>query len=242
MNTPRFFIDTPLRPGERDLPDSAARHVQVLRLQPGREITLFDGLGGEWQAVITDMKKRVAVTVHAHAAIEREAARHITLAVGIPANDKMDWLIEKATELGVTAIQPLMCERTVLRLSGERAQKKLAHWRGVAVAASEQCGRNRVPVINATQALPAFLSVANSSLSSSQRFVLSPLAVSRARDALHSSPANTPLICMSGPEGGLSEGETQAAMAAGFAPLCLGARVLRAETAPLVVLALCNTP
>jgi 16S rRNA (uracil1498-N3)-methyltransferase len=238
---PRFFIDFPLSAGPCDLPERAARHVQVLRLQPGSEITLFDGAGGEWLAVITDMRKRVAVELHTHNAVEREATRHITLAIGMPANEKMDWLVEKATELGATAIQPLICERTVLRLSGERAEKKRAHWQAVAQSACEQCGRNRVPVIHAAQSLQTFVLSASQNISA-QRFVLSPQAQAASQAALQASNASTPMTFLSGPEGGLSAQEEQAAIAAGFAPICLGARVLRAETAPLVVLALLNTP
>jgi 16S rRNA (uracil1498-N3)-methyltransferase len=240
MNIPRFFVDVPLHQGMMDLPERAARHVQVLRLQPGSEITLFDGTGGQWLAVITDMRKRVAVDVQTHDATEREAARHITLAVGIPANEKMDWLIEKATELGVSAIAPLLSERSVLRLSGERAQKKQAHWHSVAAAACEQCGRNRVPQIHALQTLPAY--VANlPMLTMARHYVLSPSAHASSGQTLRNANPSQPMTFLSGPEGGLSAKEEQAAIAAGFAPLCLGARVLRAETAPLVVLALLNT-
>jgi 16S rRNA (uracil1498-N3)-methyltransferase len=239
MNLPRFFVDAPLLVGDMDLPERAARHVQVLRLQPGVQITLFDGAGGEWQAVITDMRKRVAVHVQTHHAIERESARHITLAVGMPANDNMDWLVEKATELGVSAIQPLLCERSVLRLSGERAEKKLAHWRNVAIAACEQCGRNRVPQMHAIQALKAFLSASNKPLA---KYVLSPSADAGVLESLTKTTTTESMVFLSGPEGGLSEQEELQALNAGFSPLCIGARVLRAETAPLVVLALLNTP
>ena len=144
---PRFFCDRPL---ENDLllslPDPIARHVQVLRLQPGDAITLFNGEGGEFDATVTRMgRSDVEVAVGAHHAIEREAHRAVHLLAGITANERMDWLVEKATELGVASITPLVAERSVLKLKGERAEKKLAHCQGVAVAAAEQCGRNRVP-------------------------------------------------------------------------------------------------
>ena len=127
---------------------------KVLRLQPGNGITLFNGLGnsqesseGEFAATITRMgRSDVEVTIEAYTATDREAPRAVHLVIGMPANERMDWLVEKATELGVASIQPLMSERSVLRLKAERADKKLAHWRGVAIAASEQCGRSRVPV------------------------------------------------------------------------------------------------
>ncbi|MEN9328922.1 MAG: hypothetical protein RLZZ484_110, partial [Pseudomonadota bacterium] len=144
---PRFFCDLPLVPGEAlALPAAAARHVQVLRLQPGQAVTLFNGLGGEYLAEVTHMgRSDVQVRVLSHAALEHENWRAVHLAIGMPANERMDWLVEKATELGVTRLTPLMTERSVLRLQGERAEKKRAHWQSVAAAACEQCGRNRLP-------------------------------------------------------------------------------------------------
>src|SRR5450759_942425 len=169
---PRFYCPLPLASGELlDLPASAARHVQVLRLQPGDSITLFnagpgwDGAqasqgelacGGEFDATVTRMgPTEVQVRVGAHRTIEREPTRAVHLAVGMPANERMDWLVEKATELGVASIQPLMTERSVLRLTDERAEKKQAHWQSVAVAACEQCGGNRVPVVHAVRTFAA---------------------------------------------------------------------------------------
>eukprot|EP01137_Pigoraptor_chileana_P005137 Opistho-2@47827 len=137
---PRFFVDTPLDGAalELSLPPGAARHVQVLRLQPGSSLTLFDGSGADWQAEVLAMSRsEVRVRLHARQLVQRELAQAVTLALAMPANDRMDGVVEKATELGVTAIQPLMSERSVLRLQGERAEKKVAHWQGVAVAACE---------------------------------------------------------------------------------------------------------
>ena len=150
---PRFFCPAPLATGQAlSLPPGAARHVQVLRLQPGAVITLFNGEGGEFEATVTRMgRSDVDVKVGAHHAIEREAPRAIHMLAGITANERMDWLVEKATELGVASITPLLAERSVLKLKGERADKKLAHWQGVAVAAAEQCGRNRLPLVDAPQ-------------------------------------------------------------------------------------------
>ena len=146
---PRLHCTEPLSSGlELALPPGPARHVQVLRLQPGDALTLFDGRGGEYAAVVQHMgRSEVRVAVGAHHAIECEAQPAVHLAVGMPANERMDWLVEKATELGAASIQPLLTERTVLRLAGERAQKKQAHWQAIAVAACEQCGRNRVPEV-----------------------------------------------------------------------------------------------
>jgi len=162
---PRFYCSTPLVTGAlTDLPEGPARHVQVLRLQPGDAITLFDGQAdangqfGEFAATVTQMgRSNVQVQVGAWTATQREASRSVHLAVGMPANERMDWLVEKAAELGVASIQPLMTERSVLRLSGERAVKKQAHWQSVAVAACEQCGGNRVPVVHEVMTLAQWL-------------------------------------------------------------------------------------
>ena len=133
---PRFFVPPPLQAGNGiALPSGPARHVQVLRLQPGDEITLFDGHGGEWRSRIEHMgRSTVTVQIEAHVPANRELAFEVTIAMGMPANDRMDSVVEKATELGVAFIQPLVCERSVLRLLGERADKKVAHWQAVATA------------------------------------------------------------------------------------------------------------
>ena len=229
---PRIWCDEPLATGERVLVGEAARHVQVLRLQPGAPLTLFDGQGGEWTASITRMgRSDVAVQVREHAAIEREGARAVHLLVGMPANERMDWLVEKATELGVASIQPVLTARSVLRLEGDRATKRQARWQAIAVAACEQCGRNRVPAVAAPLALQAALRGAGQG----GRVVLSLRAGSRPlRDAAADAPA---VWVLHGPEGGLTPQEEDAALAAGFAPVHLGARVLRSETAAVAALA-----
>jgi 16S rRNA (uracil1498-N3)-methyltransferase len=240
----RFYADVALVPGTSlSLPEQTARHVQVLRLQPGGRITLFNGQGaleGEFEATVERMgRSDVEVTVGAWTATAREASRAIHLAAVMPANDRMDWLIEKATELGATSIQPLMSERSVLRLKGERADKKLAHWRAAAAAACEQCGRNRVPLIHEVATLADWLKTQAQADSAGTRLLLSlqpgtrPLA-----QAVAGSGAQAAFTFLSGPEGGLSPAEEAAALACGFAPVTLGPRVLRAETAPLACLAL----
>jgi 16S rRNA (uracil1498-N3)-methyltransferase len=231
---PRFYCPTPLATGlALSLPAGAARHVQVLRLQPGDVITLFNGAGGEFDATVTRMgRSDVDVDVGEHRLLEREAARAVHLLVGITANDRMDWLVEKATELGVASITPLVAERSVLKLKGERADKKLAHWQGVAVAAAEQCGRNRVPTVHPAVTLKEWLARAEPG----ERWVLS---LSEGTQALSHMTGSAPVTVLSGPEGGLSPGEEASALAAGFTPVTLGPRVLRAETAPLAVLAIC---
>jgi 16S rRNA (uracil1498-N3)-methyltransferase len=243
---PRFYCPTPLAPDTLlELPAGAARHVQVLRLQPGDAITLFDGQSAlEYAATVTRMgRSDVQVQVGAAQHTAREVARRVHLAVGMPANERMDWLVEKATELGVASIQPLMTERSVLRLSGERAEKKVAHWHSVAIAACEQCGGNVVPTIHPVQTLAQWLRQTPEA-TATQRLLLSlregcvpvqqamrvagGVAVGGAEDAL----------LLSGPEGGLSMAEEDLALAQGFRPASLGPRVLRAETAALAALTL----
>jgi 16S rRNA (uracil1498-N3)-methyltransferase len=143
---PRFHCPSVLNQGEElSLPAGTARHVQVLRLQPNDEITLFNGQGGEFKAVILHMgRSDVSVRVGEANKIERELNIRVHLWSGITANERMDWLLEKATELGATTLLPITAERSVLKLKGDRADKKLAHWQAIAVASSEQCGRNRV--------------------------------------------------------------------------------------------------
>lgn len=237
---PRFHCPTPLQTGEVvTLPAGAARHVQVLRMQPGGGITLFNGGAnqGEFEATIEHMgRSEVRVLVGAHSAVERESARQVHLIVSVPANDRMDWLVEKATELGVASIQPVMTERSVLRLSGERADKKRAHWQAVAVAACEQCGRNQVPVVHEVLTLNAWMALQKEN-SETARYLLSLRPETQALNTLiGKSIAGATFL--SGPEGGLSVVEEDAALAKGFQSVSLGNRVLRAETAGLAALAL----
>ncbi len=231
---PRFHVPLPLAAGaEIELPEGASRHVQVLRLQPGDALTLFDGRGGEWAAQVSAMGRReVRVQIGAFVDVSRELPLAVTLAVGMPANERMDALVEKACELGVAAIQPLVCERSVLRLAGERAHKKVAHWQAVAVAACEQSGRTRVPQIAPVRGLGEWLA-ALPAAGDEQRLVLS---LRDAQSLLQPGRARA-VLSLSGPEGGLAEAEEDAARRAGFTPLSLGPRTLRADTAPLALLA-----
>lgn len=232
---PRFFVDAPLRQASGiALPEGPARHVQVLRLQPGSAVVLFDGLGGEWDAQVARIGRRdVEVDVLRHRAVERELEIGVTLALGMPANERMDALVEKATELGVAAIQPLVCGRSVLRLAGERADKKVAHWQGVAIAASEQSGRTRVPQVAPIVTVAEWLAT-RVAADDETRCVLSLRDDARPPATLRGVGA---IVSLSGPEGGLTDGEEDAARSLGFVPLSLGTRVLRADTAPLAVLA-----
>jgi len=240
--TPRLYVqDLPLAQLALTdtavaLPDGPARHVQVLRLQPGDALALFDGCGDEWLATVVSMgRKEVTVQVGALQPTDRELRTPVTLAVGMPANDRMDALVEKATELGVAAIQPLVCARSVLRLDGERAAKKVAHWQSVAVAASEQSGRTRVPVIHPVASLKSWLPTLDGTQT---RGVLSFEPQAQVAQWLPRLPAASPLVFLSGPEGGLSPEELQQALQAGWTPVGLGPRVLRADTAPLMALSL----
>lgn len=241
---PRFYCPTPLLSGALlDLPSGAARHAQVLRLQPGDTVTLFNGgwseqsSAGEFSAHIVRMgRASVQVQIDAHHAIEREAPRAVHLAVGMPANERMDWLVEKATELGVASIQPLMTERSVLRLSGERAQRKTAHWHSVAIAACEQCGGNRVPLVHPVLDLREWLQTFTSNGFKARLLLSLSLASTSLQHAIDLSRENSTVV-LSGPEGGLSAAEETAAVASGFTAVSLGARILRAETAALIALA-----
>lgn len=213
------------------LPEAAARHVQVLRLQPGATLQLFNGLGGQWAAQVLAMGRReVRVRVLAHQAVEREAPRRVTLALAMPTNDRMDTLVEKATELGAAALVPLQAQRSVLRLGGDRAQARTRHWAAVAAAACEQCGRNRVPQVAVPQALADWLAELPPP-GATQRVLLHtgeapPLA----------STAAAEVLVLSGPEGGFTADELGLALAAGFTAVSLGPRTLRADTAPLAAL------
>jgi 16S rRNA (uracil1498-N3)-methyltransferase len=237
---PRLYVDAvdaALAEGSAlALPPAAARHAQVLRLQPGDEVALFDGRGGEWSARIEAMAKRdVRVCVLAHNAIERELPIAVTLALAMPAGDRMDFVVEKATELGAAAIQPLVSERSVLRLAGERAEKRQAHWQSIAIAACEQCGRNRVPSILPVLPLTTWLGGLAPAAAEEARVLLGwrdatpwPLAVAR---------IGATLMLLSGPEGGFADAEEDSARLRGFVTAQLGPRVLRADTAPLACLA-----
>lgn len=237
---PRFFCAVALRSGDTlSLPPGAARHVQVLRMQPGESLTLFDGAGGEYAATVERMgRSEVTVVVGSHDPVEREAGAVVHLAAGMPANERMDWLVEKATELGVASIQPLMSAHGVLKLAGERAEKKRAHWEAIAVAACEQCGRNRVPVIHPVRAFADWIGAPDGGdVDSPQRLILSLAAGTQAIDrSISGNDAPRAWRVLSGPEGGLSASEEARALAEGFAPVTLGARVLRAETAGLAAL------
>ena len=233
----RLFVPLPLQAGsELSLPPGPARHAQVRRVQPGDVLQLFDGSGSDWPATVLAVgRSEVRVSIGAAQPVQRELQRAVTLALAMPANERMDALVEKATELGVAAVQPLMSSRSVLRLSGERAQRKQQHWQAIAEAACEQCGRARVPTVAPVQELSAWLACLPKS-TDSLRLLLSLQHDAQALPALV-QPGSGAVLTLSGPEGGLTTDEEAAARAAGFQAVALGPRVLRADTAPLAVLA-----
>ena len=231
---PRFYCSHPLDIGAVfALPDHVAHHVQVLRLAVGETITLFNGEGGEFAATLAVIeRKRVQVEVKAFSAQDRELPYAITLAQALPESSKMDWIIEKAIELGVAGIQPLSSQRCVVRLSAERAEKKMAHWQGIIVSASEQSGRNRL----ARLAQPAdFISwIAQQDLH--KRILLSPRSEQSLAGWARHHPAQAVSLLI-GPEGGFSLAEEDLAISQGALALSMGPRVLRTETAGLAAIA-----
>lgn len=229
---PRLFVDPPLRRDDAPLtlPASAARHVQVLRLQPGAAVTLFDGRGGEYPGEITAIdKKVVSVLTGSHLRQECESPLDIHLGIAVSRGERMDWVVQKSTELGVTALTPLSTERAGVKLAGDRAEKKRQHWQHIAISACEQSGRNRPPIIHPLQALSPWLM----STVAAQKFVLHHRAAS-----IGTGTAPESIALLVGPEGGLSESEIEAAEQAGYTALRLGPRVLRTETAPLAAIAI----
>ena len=231
---PRFYCPQPLVPGTTiALPEAVAHHIAVVRLAPGELITLFNGEGGEVQAGIVSVAKRsVTAEVQAHHAREVELPYAVTLAQALPEASKMDWIIEQAIELGAAGIVPLAAQRCVVRLSSERAEMKLAHWQGIIVSASEQCGRNRLAQLAPLQEFNQW----HKQQDLQQRIILTPRAQQSLADwARHQPPQAVTL--MVGPEGGFTEAEEQAAIAAGAIGLAMGPRILRTETAGLTALA-----
>lgn len=227
---PRFYCPLPLAPGlVVDLPDAVAHHLHVVRQQAGAQLTLFNGDGGQYRATLQEVgKRRASAQVDAHEAVEVELAYAITLAQALPEASKMDWIIEKAVELGVAAIVPLAAQRCVTRLSGERAEKRQAHWQGIIVAASEQSGRNRLARLAPLEDVSKWLAQP----SPAPRILLSPRGT-QTLAAWATTQNAQDVVLMVGPEGGFSPAEEDAAMAAGALALSMGPRVLRTETAAL---------
>lgn len=233
MNSPRFYCREALSPGAHvELPEPVARHaVRVLRLPPGAPMVLFDGRGGEYPAHIERIERdRVYAELAEWRDIERESRLNITLVQALQAGDKMDFTIQKAVELGVRDIVPVESRRSVLRLAGERAGKRVAHWQGVVASACEQCGRNQVPLVASLEKLENWLArPSNGCL----RLMLAP----DADQTLASIPPAEAIQLLIGAEGGLDPQEVIAATQAGFRAVRMGPRILRTETAGLAALA-----
>lgn len=230
---PRFFCPLPLHIGAQlDLPASTAHHVFVLRLQVGDQIEIFNGEGGSYLARLTTIeKKRASVELADFLAREAELPFPITLAQALPEGSKMDWIIEKAVELGVQQIQPIAAQRCVVKLNADRAEKKLEHWRAIIIAASEQCGRNRLAQLDAPLEVQKF----SATSTSGQRILLSPRATqSLAQWAQQQTPQA--VTFMIGPEGGFTDAEENEAVRQGALMLSMGPRVLRTETAGLAAI------
>jgi 16S rRNA (uracil1498-N3)-methyltransferase len=233
---PRFYVDTPLRAGGSSvLSEDAAHHaLHVMRLRAGDELTLFNGRGGEYAGRIASIEKlRIAVDVLKHEDVERESPLHVALLQGVSAGDRMDFTVRKAVELGVAEIQPLLTMRSVSRPKGERAESRREHWQKVVIAACEQCGRNRIPVVQPLRDASAWRAPASET---SFKVLLTPRA--EARFSQLAFPEN--VLVAAGPEAGFSDEEEEALVNSGFVPASLGPRVLRTETAALAALAALN--
>jgi len=235
MRLTRVHVSGPLASGGRQTieGDTANHIVRVLRLAAGDPLTVFDGRGGEYAARIETVRKgAVVVAVQERAGPERESPLALTLAQGVSRGERMDWVVQKASELGVTRIIPVLTERTVVKLDSRQAQRKVQHWQGIAVAACEQSGRDRIPVIDAPLAVTELLRQAGSHAT---RVLLSPEGSLRIAGLPRRDGG---VIVLIGPEGGLAASEQHAAVAAGFAAVRLGPRVLRTETAAVAALTL----
>lgn len=237
MSIPRFFVPLSLQPGATlALPDGVAHHaLRVLRLPAGSPIILFNGEGGAWQATLSTQGKQAMAELTSFDPRDTELPGRVILVQGIATGDKMDWIIEKAVELGAHTVAPIAAQRSVLRLSGERLEKRIQHWQRVAQAACEQCGRNRLPVVQAPVTLAQWL--ANPDNADGLRLMCHPDATDTLSGALPSPPTTASLALLVGPEGGWSDEELELAARHEVRRVRFGTRVLRTETAGLALLA-----
>jgi 16S rRNA (uracil1498-N3)-methyltransferase len=234
MPIPRFYCAMPLPPGRQvALPHAVARHaVGVLRLRDGDDVILFNGDGGECLGQLLRTGKGAEVMLKATCAPERESPLSITLVQGVSSGERMDYTLQKAVELGVTRIQPVMMKRTIVRLDDEKRVRRRQHWQGVVISACEQCGRNHIPEVAPILDVPEWLGCDGAK--TGVRLLLDPEAQARLRDL----PLPTePVTLLAGPEGGFDPAERDAVRRLGFLPLSLGPRILRTETAAMTALA-----
>lgn len=234
MPIPRFYCAMSLPPGRRVmLPDAVARHaVGVLRLRDGDDVILFNGDGSECVGQLVKAGKGAEVLLKATCAPVRESSLDVTLVQGVSSGERMDYTLQKAVELGIARIQPVMMKRTIVRLDEEKRVKRRRHWQGVVVSACEQCGRNRLPEVAPILDFAAWLATPDAH--AGLRLLLDPEAESRLRQL---DPPVEPVSLLAGPEGGFDPGEREALRRAGFRPLSLGPRILRTETAAVTALA-----
>ncbi|OYY95438.1 MAG: 16S rRNA (uracil(1498)-N(3))-methyltransferase [Hydrogenophilales bacterium 28-61-23] len=233
---PRFYCDLPLAVGRLiELPVETARHaIGALRLREGEPVTLFNGDGVEYHGTLAQQGKSAAVRLTERAEPKRESNLHITLVQGLSSGERMDLTLQKSVELGVAAIQPVFMRRSIVKLSGDKAERRLQHWRGVVVAACEQCGRNRIPPVGEIQEFMSWLRQQQNQADAMQSYLLDPEAETGLRDL----PApNGRILLLAGPEGGFDPIERGAAVAAGCQRVRLGPRILRTETAALAAIA-----
>ena len=236
---PRFFCPSPLRlNGSFELPPDAAHHAaRVLRLREGDAVQIFDGLGNECQGVIAELSgRRVVVGNIAATNTNRESPLQVVLAQALSSSEKMDWVIQKATELGVAEFQPLDTERSVARLTAERAAKRIEHWQQVAISACEQCGRNVLPKLHAPLDIMVWLQQMQKTADA--KFILLP----QGAVSLHTqAKPQSKVVLLIGAEGGFTQAESDVALHCGFTPIRMGTRVLRTETAAVAGLAALQT-
>jgi 16S rRNA (uracil1498-N3)-methyltransferase len=235
MRLSRIYHPAPLaKGGQITVTGNAANHVsRVLRLGEGDKLTLFNGDGCDYAATIQSIGRRdVTLAVHDFQAVDSESPLKITLLQGICRGQRMDWLLQKSTELGVARIQPVLSDRVVVKLSSDRAAKKLEHWRGVVIGACEQSGRAKLPQISAPESLQAAIACLEEN---TERLVMDPAGTDRLSPSIGQSGS---VIILTGPEGGLTSGERQAAIKAGFKSVRVGPRILRTETAPVAMISI----
>ncbi|MEH6548666.1 MAG: 16S rRNA (uracil(1498)-N(3))-methyltransferase [Pseudomonadales bacterium] len=238
MRISRIYTDQTLQTGDEISLDTASSRylVSVLRLSVGAPIILFNGQGGEFHAKLQHCQaKKVTVSIESYDDTERESPLNTHLAIGISRGDRMDWIVQKATELGVTHITPILTERTEVKLKGDRGDKKLRHWQQIAVSTCEQCQRNRIPQIDSPISLAEFLAQDIDALKLVLHHRSEQSLAELGRETVSS------VVLLVGPEGGLSETEIDSALISGYQALTIGPRVLRTETAPLTALTLCQS-
>ena len=234
MRVPRIYTNQTLSIGEElTLSENSSRHlVSVLRMQVGQSAMFFNGEGGEYTGRLTNASKtNSTVLIDSFSAVEKESNLKLHLAIGVSKGDRMDWIIQKATELGVTEISPIFTDRTEVKLSGSRLDKKLSHWQKIAISACEQSQRNHVPSINPIIPFDDWLELKHNGLKLLMNH-LADLGISE------TSPKDQHIVLLIGPEGGLSENEICVAETSGYTSVSMGPRILRTETAPVAALSI----